>query len=159
MPRRALLIAAAVAITPTGAIAATRAADGSSSAQTPASQTLSLVAKPTSGGQVDNRPKGTSPGDEFYEHGTITDRAGHHLGTFALTTQLVAGTANHGTEQSTVDVFLRDGQLVTTGGHATVARFSMAVVGGTGRYSGARGTVNIAPGPHNSEHANVQLQG
>lgn len=35
----------------------------------------------------------------------------------------------------------------------------MAVVGGTGHYAGARGTVTIAPGQHDSEYATVRLQG
>ncbi|MDQ6777342.1 MAG: hypothetical protein M3071_14245 [Actinomycetota bacterium] len=156
MPRRALLVAAALALTPAGVLAAARADAGPS---TRAPRVLRLVAQPTGDGQVDNPPSGISVGDEFFEHGVITGRAGRRLGHYALTTQLVAGNASHGTEQSTVTVFLRGGQLVTAGGHATVDRFSMAVAGGTGRYAGARGTVAIAPGPHHTEHATVRLEG
>lgn len=130
MPRRIPLLAAAAALTPAGVIAVAHAEGdggrGSHSAQAP--RTLRVVAQPTGGGQVDNAPSGTSVGDEFFEHGSIADRAGHRLGRFTLTTQLVAGNASHGTEHSTVIVFLRGGQLVTSGGHATVERFSMAVV-------------------------------
>ncbi len=160
MSRRALLAAAAAALAPAGAIAVAHA-DGSNPHPRAARavRTLELVARATGGGAVDNKPQGISPGDQFFEHGRITDPAGRRLGSFTLTTELVAGTASHGSEQSTVIVFLHGGQLVTTGGHATVARFSMAVVGGTGRYAGARGTVHIVPGPHGSERATVRLAG
>lgn len=136
MPHRLSLLAAAVALMPAGAIAVAQADSGQHAGTT---RTLSFIAQPTGGGQVDNPPKGLSPGDEFFEHGTIANTGGHRMGSYTLTTHLIAGTANHGTEQSTVIVFLARGQLVTTGGHATVERFSMAVVGGTGPYARARG--------------------
>lgn len=159
MHRRALLITAtALTITPSAVIAAAHADPGAATPTPSPTPALQLVAHPTGGGQIDNAPKGISPGDQFYEHGTITAVSGRHLGSFTLTTELIAGSANHGTEQSTVTVALPDGQIVTTGGHRTVDRFTMAVVGGTGRYTGARGTVSITPGPHDSEHATIHLQ-
>lgn len=157
MQRRALLITA-LALTPTGVIAAAHAAEPGSPTSTPA-QTLQLLARPTGGGQIDNAPKGISPGDQFFGHGVISGSSGRRLGSFTLTTELIAGRASRGTEQSTMIISLPTGQLVITGGHRTADRFSMAVVGGTGRYAGARGTISITPGPHDSEHATIHLQG
>lgn len=157
MNRRLPALAAALAVTPAGVVAIADAAGSPSAAAT--GQTLKLVARPTGGGQIDNRPKGPSAGDQFFESGTLSDPAQHRLGRFTLTAELVAGGARHGSEQSTVVAFLPGGQIVMTGGHATTDRFIAPVVGGTGRYAGARGTATIAAGAHGRENVTVELEG
>lgn len=153
MPPRLLFLAVAAALGAAWLVASAQA-DGP-----PAAQTLQLVARPTGGGQVDNAPKGVSVGDEFFEHGTVADTSGRPVGRFTLTTQLVSGTGEHGTEHSTTVLTTRNGEIVTLGAHPTVARFATAVVGGTGRYVGARGTMTVAPGARRTERVTIELEG
>lgn len=153
MSPRLFLLTVAAALT-TAWLITSAEADGP-----PAAQTLQLVARSTGGGEVDNAPKGVSVGDEFFEHGTVADTSGRPVGRFTLTTQLVAGTAEHGTEHSTTVLSTPHGEIVTLGAHATVSRFATAVVGGTGRYAGARGTITVAPGPRRTERVTIELEG
>jgi hypothetical protein len=76
-----------------------------------------------------------------------------------MVTELVSGNARRGGEQTSFTLYLAGGEVVVTGGHSTSARFTLPVVGGTGRYAGARGTMAIAPGPSESEHLTITLQG
>jgi hypothetical protein len=50
-------------------------------------------------------------------------------------------------------------RIAITGGHATASRFTLPVVGGTGRYAGARGTFAVAPGKGETEQLTVTLLG
>jgi hypothetical protein len=115
---------------------------------------LTFTAKPGGGSSLDVGRKGPSIGDEFFEHGKLS---GASSGRFQLVTQLVAGNARRGTEHNAFSLILPGGQIESAGGHGTVARFSMPVVGGTGTYEGARGVLSIAPGKHGSELVTVTL--
>lgn len=149
---RLTIAALAVAAVAAGGVATASGAGSPSHA--PRSRTF--TAHPTGGGQIDNAPHGVSVGDEFYESGVLR-AAGHRLGRYALTAQLVGGTPAHGLEQTTLTAFLPHGQVVATGGHRTVDRFTLPVVGGTGTYAGAAGTLSIRPGRHGSEVARLAL--
>lgn len=140
-------------------VAAGLAASGPFDAQAadPAGTTLTLDARPTGGGGIDNRPKGPSLGDAFFQSVALTDTAGHRVGTADITGELVAGSPSHGREQTTVTIALRDGQLVATGGHPAVDGFTLPVVGGTGAYTAAAGTLRVTPGSHGTEHATIAL--
>ena len=121
--------------------------------------TLTLSAKPTGGVPIDLGRKGVSPGDQFLEHGVLRDPSGHPAGHFQMVTQLVSGNARHGGEQSSLTLYLAGGQVQVTGGHATASRFVLPVVGGTGNYTGAAGTLTVAPAKGESEQLTVALQG
>jgi hypothetical protein len=113
--------------------------------------TLSLTAHATGGSALDLGRKGTSIGDQFFEHGTVTG------GRFQLVTQLVAGNGRHGTEQSEITVVLQGGTIAAAGAHGTRGHYALPVFGGTGRYRGARGELAIAPAPHGAETVTVTL--
>jgi len=63
----------------------------------------------------------------------------------------------HGSEQTTITLRLPGGQIVVTGARATASRFAMPVVGGTGAYAGAGGTLTVAPGSSETERLTVTL--
>ena len=65
-------------------------------------------------------------------------------GTFALTGEFIAGNERRGTEISAISLRLASGTIEATAGHGLTERFTLAVVGGTGSYTGARGTLSIA---------------
>ena len=148
-------------LTTAAAVLAAAAGGGAALAQQPPSAatgtTLTLAAKPTGGSGLDLGRKGVSIGDQFFEHGTLSDAAGHGAGRFQLVTQLVAGSAKHGTEQNEFTLFLAGGQIAVSGGHATSSRFTMPIIGGTGDYTGARGTLSVEPGAHGTERITVQI--
>jgi hypothetical protein len=114
--------------------------------------TLAFTATPSGGSGLDLGQKGTSVGDQFFEHGKLAG-GGH----FQLVTQLVAGNGRHGTEQSEITVIVHDGTIESAGAHATSGRYLMPVVGGTGAYRGARGELAVAPGKHGGERLTVTL--
>lgn len=65
--------------------------------------------------------------------------------------------ATSGFKQSETVAYLKGGTLVIAGGHRTVDRFTMPVIGGTGRYEGARGSAAFSPGPQQTESLDVHL--
>ena len=141
-----------ITITTIGLVALAAAA-GIASGQT-SDTTLALTAKPTSGSGLDLGRKGTSIGDQFFEHGKLTGAAS---GRFQLVTQLVAGNGRHGTEQSEITVIVHGGTIAAAGAHRTRSHYALPVVGGTGAYRGARGELAIAPEVHGAERVTVTL--
>ena len=134
-------------------LVALAAGAGIASGQT-GNTTLALTAKPTGGSGLDLGHKGTSVGDQFFERGTLSGAA---AGRFQLVTQLVAGNARHGTEQSEITVFVKHGTIEAAGAHGTRSHYVMPVVGGTGAYRGASGELAVAPGKHGSEQVTITL--
>ncbi len=99
---------------------------------------------------IDEAPKMTksrpseSPGDSAVGSGTIRDAQGARIGTvhndFVVTTGRTPGT----TEQVTSTFVLQKGQIATQGVIDQVGvSETLAVIGGTGAYEGASGTVEI----------------
>jgi hypothetical protein len=99
---------------------------------------------------IDETPRMTksrpseSPGDSAVGQGTIRDEKGVRVGTvhndFVVTTGRTPGT----TEQVTSTFVLQQGQIATQGVIDQVGASEMlAVIGGTGAYEGASGTVEI----------------
>jgi hypothetical protein len=113
---------------------------------------LSFTATPTGGTGVDLGRKGTSVGDQFFDHGKLSGG-----GRFQLVTQLVAGNGRHGTEQSEITIVVAGATLEAAGAHGTRSHYVLPVVGGTGGYRGARGELAVAPGRHGSEQVTVTL--
>jgi len=107
--------------------------------------TLTLRLHPHGGGQLDLGAKGLSLGDEFFEHGTVTgDAQGHYL----LSGSLIA--MPHGStppqESQHFTLRLGHGTIEAVGQHGAANRFTVAVVGGTGAWRGATGTLRAGHG-------------
>lgn len=87
---------------------------------------------------LDTKPAGPSPGDIGYETGTVFDH-GKRVGRF----QGVCTALPHSSQQCSFTVGLPGGQLVVEAAYGpgfNVGSTALeAVVGGTGRYAGARG--------------------
>jgi len=145
---------AVVAITGALVVAGGAAAITSSGAASPGPATIRVSAKPRGGSQLDQGRKGVSPGDQFFEHGALS---GGPTGSYSLSGQLVSGNARHGREHAMITLYFRGGTLVAEGGHGLANRFTMPVVGGTGSYAGARGTLAVSPGKKDSEIITVTL--
>jgi hypothetical protein len=145
-------VALAAALAAGGAVAVTANGQGGGSS------TIGLTAKATGGTALDLGRKGVSAGDEFLERGVLTDAAGHPAGRFQMVTQLVGGNARHGSEQTSMTLYLANGEIEVIGGHATASRFVMPVVGGTGEHAGARGTLTVAPGSGENEQLTLTLE-
>jgi hypothetical protein len=152
--KKALIATASVCAL--GAAAGAMQASGSDS---PGATTLELTAKATGGMPINVGPKRPSVGDQFVEHGVLADAAGHSAGRFQMVTQLVSGNGRRGAEQGAFTLYLAGGELAVTGGHATTSRYTLPVVGGNGRYAGARGTIAVAPGKRETERLTVTLLG
>lgn len=107
--------------------------------------TLTLRLHPHGGGQLDLGAKGLSLGDEFFEHGSITGGArGHYLLSGSLTAMPRASTPPGESQHFTLR--LRHGSIEAIGQHPAVNRFTVAVVGGTGAWQGATGTLHVGHG-------------
>ena len=142
------------------AAVATQAVPGS--AQEPAARELTLVERGFKFGTVDNPPRGarrgaTSPGDVVTQSWTVHDDAGTRLGTAhqvcTATTRGRRPPRRGPYFHCTGTYLLRDGSLqfafAFREGRST-DEAATAVVGGTGAYEGARGTITSRgqlPGP------------
>src|SRR5436190_18122787 len=121
MNSKKFVIAALAATAVAGAIAT--GAVGADSGGT----SMTLKAKATGGTPLDLGRRGISTGDQYLEHGTLTGGDGKAAGRFQMVTQLVSRNGHHGSEQSSMTLYLAGGEIEVIGGHATTARFSMPV--------------------------------
>jgi hypothetical protein len=129
-----------------GAAAAAAHADGSAS-----TLDLALDGRHATRTFIDAAPKHTrtapndSPGDTLVMHASLLDRRGARIGTIDatfVTTAPGTGAKHDGSEQLTGTLRLPDGQIAVLGTVGSFARVThVAIVGGTGRYAGARGDV------------------
>lgn len=131
------------------------AIDASGDARPAGAPTLQMTATPAGFSQIDLGRKGLTPGDQFVEHGKLSRGAS---GTFALTGEFISGNERRGTEISTLSLNLARGTIEATGSHGLVERFTLAVVGGTGEYTGARGTLSVAPAKKGASKLLLALQ-
>jgi hypothetical protein len=99
---------------------------------------------------VDNLPSGTSQGDELAVEGQLVSRTGAGAGNLEVQEMVTGlGPDTGGRIHLTFTAMLAGGQISGIG----VTRFNsatpaLAIVGGTGKYLGARGEVFIHSGPH-----------
>jgi hypothetical protein len=134
--KRKLRFAGPVAAVIAVALAATGCGSGSDQTE------LSLTLKGSEDQMVDNPPHGLSGGDMFVGADTAFDRAGKRIGTglgvcVLTVTKPLSGQCND-------TLTLPDGQLTIQGGGPFKERSSSrAIIGGTGAYAGARGTVEV----------------
>jgi hypothetical protein len=131
------------------------AIDASGNAQQADAATLAFTAKPAGFNQIDLGRKGLTPGDQFVEHGTVSGTAN---GAFALTGEFIAGNQRRGMERSTLSLKLPSGTIEAAGIHGLVEKFTLAVVGGTGSYAGARGTLSVSPAKKGASKVTIALQ-
>jgi len=106
---------------------------------------------------VDARPVHTakapndSPGDTIVMHARLLDSKGARVGTVDatfVTTAPGTGPKRDGSEQLSGTLRLAGGQIAVLGTVGAYARTShVAVIGGTGRYAGARGDVTAQFSP------------
>ena len=92
---------------------------------------------------VDNAPKGKQAGrgDIILYANPVFDRQGTQVGTdHGVCTVLSAGQS-----QCDATLVLPKGQIVTHGVEGARTSFEVAVLGGTGAYAGARGTMTAHP--------------
>ena len=139
----------------TGCSGSSAASDASPSTAAPT--VLHLTAKATTGHGVDAEPKGPSVGDQFFERGTLQSSGGSAAGTYQLVTQLVAGTANKGFEHQSISLQLSGGEVLTLADMATRESYVVPVIGGSGDYAGATGTLAARSAPHHTEQLTLTL--
>jgi hypothetical protein len=131
MKRLILIIATA------GALAALVGAAG---AQSPTTLELAQLERETRGGFVDNPPRHReSAGDLFTVRGPLRDAAGQAVGNaHAVFTQTARRAARGGATFT-----LADGSIEVSGRLGGTGTDTLAIVGGTGAYAGATGSVLI----------------
>lgn len=135
------LAAAAVGVVLIGAVVAAAATGTNARAGGAAPRTLHLVEKGGDLKIIDNPPKAKhqfdfSAGDIIIVSRDIFISAGRHAGSLRLT--CIATTAT--TQQCSGSEMLAGGMLELAGVSAPSPSTVVAVVGGTGRYTGARGS-------------------
>ncbi len=153
MKRVQLLLITAVAATVVGVVAVTAGHGGS-----PAEQTIRLVEKGGSFTFVDNAPTGNayskliSAGDFSAGRVQLDNDAGKQVGSLNIVcVATVSGEEVHARFQCNGTVNLADGTLAISAldeRHADQDVSHISVVGGTGAYEGARGSVVQTPRPN-----------
>ena len=113
--------------------------------------------------RVDTRPKGTSPGDVFVFSASL--RRGGNPDGRAEFVQTVVDPRYRGISMR-ADLLLPDGTLELQGGGLSrrapgsarpSSETDMAIVGGTGAYAGATGSVKLVPSGRTSQRLEVAL--
>ncbi len=114
-------------------------------AQAPAAgTTIQLAEKEVSSTNIDNPPDKFSQGDEFVFESKLTDPAtGNSAGKDGGYCVIIHAARKGGSAQCSVTLFLSGGTIAVDGGVRFAKTFSLPVVGGTGTYEGARGSVLI----------------
>jgi hypothetical protein len=133
-------------LTVAGALAAGAVLASAATSAPRQSWTMAFDAEQTTTNFVDNAPKGESPGDTLAFTDTLR-RNGAVVGFAEATGTLVDRKRDANELQGTFD--LPGGRVMIGGisiGQAPLQTF--AIVGGTGRYEGVRGTATIRNGAH-----------
>jgi hypothetical protein len=92
--------------------------------------------------QGDRRPP--TPGDGFLITGAVRDQAGRRVG--RLHAVFVITNARREEAQGSATFILSDGHIVISGAETRARVDHFAITGGTGRYTGARGTFQVTEG-------------
>lgn len=101
---------------------------------------------------IDNPPRMTerrpseSPGDMVVARGWLRDPSGDRAGRVHSTFTVTGGKSPRTTELATGVFKLKDGQLVMQGVIGSASTDVLPVVGGSGSYEGANGSVEITTG-------------
>jgi hypothetical protein len=155
--KKAVLLAAAAVL-----VAAITAGVAVASAKKGSTLTLHLVEKDKSFKYIDNPPKGKnvppSAGDEFVFTSDLLSKSGKNLGTLSATCTVTSG-GKHSVSTCTGILSLAQGQI------AAVALVPLdntkgtdiSIVGGTGAYMGATGTLHTVSRGQNSPYSDDTL--
>jgi dirigent-like protein len=119
-------------------------------------QALYVRTVPTSSFYVDNDPSGNSAGDLFGSAGDLR-RSGRKLGTYS--SACTASSASLGQCHATF-VFTRGARLQLAGQFdiSPGVENQLSIVGGTGKYKGARGEAHLKPATRNPTIQKVRLR-
>jgi len=129
-------------------------ASDNGNAPTASAATITLTAQATGATPIDLGRKSAPLGDEFLEHGTLTDELDGQLSARRPACQRQH---RHGSEQTTMTLHLASGTLQIAGDGLTEG-YAIPVIGGTSGYTGTRGTLTAAAGQHESERLTIPLQ-
>jgi hypothetical protein len=140
------------------ALLATLAAVGAytAGAHSASSQTVTVVAHSRGTAMRLAQPKRPALGDGFVERGVLTTPSGRPWGTFGAQGTLLS-LAGRGSELSFFGFALPNGSVTAAGEHPSNDRYSLAIVGGTGAYAGARGTASFSPASHDAVRITFSL--
>jgi hypothetical protein len=145
MRRLPLLIIAALAASATALALAV-----GGSAQGP--HTIQLVERAVQSTEIPNPPRGLSQGDGFAFRSKLTDASGQAAGTDHYSCVFTKAGRRNPVVVCTASIFLRDGRITVAGGVNLARRLQLIpVVGGTGAYEGAGGTLLIANRRHTAD--------
>ena len=156
-----LALVGALSLPMLGALAQQAAAD-----DVPGVTTLRLFEHDTQQTSIDLGERGTGPGDEFLFAGDVFDRPGGTLlGHTAGRCTTLSGNSTTGDVMCVGTIALAGGEIILEGVADRAALFqrgetvSLAITGGTGTYSNARGdaTVQVPPEVPNQTDANFVL--
>jgi hypothetical protein len=147
-----------LAVAVIGSTAATGTAEGGSHVPPVGTFRFELRAVPDNQeGQVDLPPTGPSLGDEFVTADDVVDRSGKtigHTNGYCVLTSVV-----HFDEQCAQTLYLRNGSVeLAIGAHGGGSTFTLAVVGGTHRWVGARGTAILRALDPNANRSKLTLR-
>jgi len=153
MRRLSLLIIAALAAAATALVLAV----GGSAQGNP--HTIQLVERTVQNTQVHNPPKGFSQGDEFVFRSKLTDTSGQRAGTDGGYCIFTKAARRSPVAECSASLFLSDGKISVSGGANLGGRkVLLPVVGGTGAYEGAQGTLLVEERKGNKSDLTVNLQ-
>lgn len=116
-------------------------------------ETKSYTLKVTEAYSVDLGDSGASHGDIAVRNGVIRSATGKKVGTFTSIQIIVGKDSTNATEdrQSSMQFNFAGGSIMTMGtirapqGGGLVTDHEFAVVGGTGKFAGAMGTMKVSP--------------
>jgi hypothetical protein len=134
MKRWHALVAAGVAASATALVLAV-----GGSAQAPSPKTFQLVEQPVQFTEVHNPPRKVAQGDAVVYRAKLKD-SGQTVGS-EHSHCVLTKTGKHPVALCTDSFFLRDGRITAVGGVNLDRNQLLPVVGGTGAYEGAHGTV------------------
>lgn len=133
-------------------------------------ETLSIVAPATGLHRttVDVGPKGTSSGDVYVFDGPLESDGGEAIGHVYGTQTSIALDSDSETVQAMITFDLGDGDRITVGGIGEYPRgdkdltenqkFERPILGGTGRYEGARGVDTTVRRPDGSYEHTFEIE-
>jgi len=135
-----------------GALGLASAATSTPAIAAPREETIVLRVERVSAGVAGRRrSERRSRGDHAHVEARLIDAQGRAVGSFAATGSVVGGSGRHSSSAihtvCTHVFVLPAGQILGAGaGHSDRLHGTYAVIGGTGRYAGARGSYTIAGG-------------
>jgi hypothetical protein len=139
-----------IALTAVGIVAATSVVAGSSASASEGGQTITLYARTTAFHFSDTPPLNQANAGDGFTLGEVLYRHGQRVGTAAIVCTAVVA---HQTLFCTGSWTIRGAQIEVSGTlpDESSKPSTLGVTGGTGRYTGAEGTLTVIPSEGNHE--------